>query len=257
MRYLARRSCCSSSRGAASPGRRPRSRCAPRSPSSAGRPRPRTTRRCATPAGARPDRGRRVDRPAVRARARRAWATSRTRGSAIEKIDDPRRQGLGGGPNVSGRRGAVAGHPQVGQHRRHLDDFLPPEPDHGRRTDQRPDRVPRQGGAQAAGPRRRRRGSTPPAMPGSRRSASSSTATGTCSGSAVRGAAPARTRTAPARATPTRSSTTCNDRRVRHLRGAGRVADELDQVLAVEAAELELVGIQDHPYQRRFFDTLR
>jgi alkanesulfonate monooxygenase SsuD/methylene tetrahydromethanopterin reductase-like flavin-dependent oxidoreductase (luciferase family) len=31
--------------------------------------------------------------------------------------------------------------------------------------------------------------------------------------------------------------------------------DVLDQVLAVERAGLELVGIQDHPYQRRFFDT--
>ena len=30
----------------------------------------------------------------------------------------------------------------------------------------------------------------------------------------------------------------------------------LDQVLAAERAGLELVGIQDHPYQRRFFDTL-
>jgi alkanesulfonate monooxygenase SsuD/methylene tetrahydromethanopterin reductase-like flavin-dependent oxidoreductase (luciferase family) len=30
----------------------------------------------------------------------------------------------------------------------------------------------------------------------------------------------------------------------------------LEQVLAVERAGLELVGIQDHPYQRRFFDTL-
>jgi alkanesulfonate monooxygenase SsuD/methylene tetrahydromethanopterin reductase-like flavin-dependent oxidoreductase (luciferase family) len=29
----------------------------------------------------------------------------------------------------------------------------------------------------------------------------------------------------------------------------------LDQVLAVERAGLELVGIQDHPYQRRFLDT--
>jgi alkanesulfonate monooxygenase SsuD/methylene tetrahydromethanopterin reductase-like flavin-dependent oxidoreductase (luciferase family) len=32
--------------------------------------------------------------------------------------------------------------------------------------------------------------------------------------------------------------------------------DVLAQVRAVEAAGLELVGIQDHPYQRRFFDTL-
>jgi alkanesulfonate monooxygenase SsuD/methylene tetrahydromethanopterin reductase-like flavin-dependent oxidoreductase (luciferase family) len=31
--------------------------------------------------------------------------------------------------------------------------------------------------------------------------------------------------------------------------------DVLEQVLAVERAELELVGIQDHPYQRRFFET--
>ena len=30
----------------------------------------------------------------------------------------------------------------------------------------------------------------------------------------------------------------------------------LDQVLAVERAGLEFVGIQDHPYQRRFFDTM-
>jgi alkanesulfonate monooxygenase SsuD/methylene tetrahydromethanopterin reductase-like flavin-dependent oxidoreductase (luciferase family) len=30
----------------------------------------------------------------------------------------------------------------------------------------------------------------------------------------------------------------------------------LEQVLAAERAGLELVGIQDHPYQRRFFDTL-
>ena len=30
----------------------------------------------------------------------------------------------------------------------------------------------------------------------------------------------------------------------------------LEQVLAVERAGLDLVGIQDHPYQRRFFDTL-
>ena len=29
----------------------------------------------------------------------------------------------------------------------------------------------------------------------------------------------------------------------------------LDQVLAVERAGLDLVGIQDHPYQRRFFET--
>jgi len=29
----------------------------------------------------------------------------------------------------------------------------------------------------------------------------------------------------------------------------------LEQVLAVERSGLELVGIQDHPYQRRFFDT--
>ena len=29
----------------------------------------------------------------------------------------------------------------------------------------------------------------------------------------------------------------------------------LDQVLAVERAGLDLVGIQDHPYQRRFLDT--
>jgi alkanesulfonate monooxygenase SsuD/methylene tetrahydromethanopterin reductase-like flavin-dependent oxidoreductase (luciferase family) len=32
-------------------------------------------------------------------------------------------------------------------------------------------------------------------------------------------------------------------------------AATLEQVLAVERAGLELVGIQDHPYQRRFFDT--
>jgi alkanesulfonate monooxygenase SsuD/methylene tetrahydromethanopterin reductase-like flavin-dependent oxidoreductase (luciferase family) len=32
--------------------------------------------------------------------------------------------------------------------------------------------------------------------------------------------------------------------------------DVLAQVRAVEDAGLELVGIQDHPYQRRFFDTL-
>jgi alkanesulfonate monooxygenase SsuD/methylene tetrahydromethanopterin reductase-like flavin-dependent oxidoreductase (luciferase family) len=31
--------------------------------------------------------------------------------------------------------------------------------------------------------------------------------------------------------------------------------DVLEQVLAAERAGLELVGIQDHPYQRRFFDT--
>ena len=31
--------------------------------------------------------------------------------------------------------------------------------------------------------------------------------------------------------------------------------DVLGQVLAVERAGLDLVGIQDHPYQRRFFDT--
>ena len=31
--------------------------------------------------------------------------------------------------------------------------------------------------------------------------------------------------------------------------------DVLEQVLAVERAGLDLVGIQDHPYQRRFFDT--
>jgi alkanesulfonate monooxygenase SsuD/methylene tetrahydromethanopterin reductase-like flavin-dependent oxidoreductase (luciferase family) len=31
--------------------------------------------------------------------------------------------------------------------------------------------------------------------------------------------------------------------------------DVLEQVLAVEQAGLDLVGIQDHPYQRRFFDT--
>jgi alkanesulfonate monooxygenase SsuD/methylene tetrahydromethanopterin reductase-like flavin-dependent oxidoreductase (luciferase family) len=31
--------------------------------------------------------------------------------------------------------------------------------------------------------------------------------------------------------------------------------DVLEQVLAVERAGLELVGIQDHPYQRRFFET--
>ena len=30
----------------------------------------------------------------------------------------------------------------------------------------------------------------------------------------------------------------------------------LDRVLAVERAGLDLVGIQDHPYQRRFFDTM-
>jgi hypothetical protein len=29
----------------------------------------------------------------------------------------------------------------------------------------------------------------------------------------------------------------------------------VEQVLAVERAGLDLVGIQDHPYQRRFFDT--
>ena len=29
----------------------------------------------------------------------------------------------------------------------------------------------------------------------------------------------------------------------------------LEQVLAVERSGLDLVGIQDHPYQRRFFDT--
>jgi alkanesulfonate monooxygenase SsuD/methylene tetrahydromethanopterin reductase-like flavin-dependent oxidoreductase (luciferase family) len=29
----------------------------------------------------------------------------------------------------------------------------------------------------------------------------------------------------------------------------------VEQVLAVERSGLELVGIQDHPYQRRFFDT--
>jgi alkanesulfonate monooxygenase SsuD/methylene tetrahydromethanopterin reductase-like flavin-dependent oxidoreductase (luciferase family) len=32
--------------------------------------------------------------------------------------------------------------------------------------------------------------------------------------------------------------------------------DVLGQVQAVERAGLELVGIQDHPYQRRFFDTI-
>jgi alkanesulfonate monooxygenase SsuD/methylene tetrahydromethanopterin reductase-like flavin-dependent oxidoreductase (luciferase family) len=32
--------------------------------------------------------------------------------------------------------------------------------------------------------------------------------------------------------------------------------DVLEQVQAVERAGLDLVGIQDHPYQRRFFDTL-
>jgi alkanesulfonate monooxygenase SsuD/methylene tetrahydromethanopterin reductase-like flavin-dependent oxidoreductase (luciferase family) len=31
--------------------------------------------------------------------------------------------------------------------------------------------------------------------------------------------------------------------------------DVVEQVAAVEAAGLDLVGIQDHPYQRRFFDT--
>jgi alkanesulfonate monooxygenase SsuD/methylene tetrahydromethanopterin reductase-like flavin-dependent oxidoreductase (luciferase family) len=32
--------------------------------------------------------------------------------------------------------------------------------------------------------------------------------------------------------------------------------DVVEQVAAVEAAGLDLVGIQDHPYQRRFFDTM-
>jgi alkanesulfonate monooxygenase SsuD/methylene tetrahydromethanopterin reductase-like flavin-dependent oxidoreductase (luciferase family) len=32
-------------------------------------------------------------------------------------------------------------------------------------------------------------------------------------------------------------------------------ADVLGQVMAVERAGLDLVGIQDHPYQRRFYDT--
>ena len=32
--------------------------------------------------------------------------------------------------------------------------------------------------------------------------------------------------------------------------------DVVEQVAAVERAGLDLVGIQDHPYQRRFFDTL-
>jgi alkanesulfonate monooxygenase SsuD/methylene tetrahydromethanopterin reductase-like flavin-dependent oxidoreductase (luciferase family) len=36
---------------------------------------------------------------------------------------------------------------------------------------------------------------------------------------------------------------------------AGRCEDVLDQALAAEAAGLDLVGIQDHPYQRRFLDT--
>ena len=31
--------------------------------------------------------------------------------------------------------------------------------------------------------------------------------------------------------------------------------DVVEQVAAVERAGLDLVGIQDHPYQRRFFDT--
>ncbi len=33
------------------------------------------------------------------------------------------------------------------------------------------------------------------------------------------------------------------------------VKGTVDQILAADAAELDLVGIQDHPYQRRFFDT--
>jgi alkanesulfonate monooxygenase SsuD/methylene tetrahydromethanopterin reductase-like flavin-dependent oxidoreductase (luciferase family) len=36
---------------------------------------------------------------------------------------------------------------------------------------------------------------------------------------------------------------------------AGRRGDVLAQTLAAEAAGLDLVGIQDHPYQRRFLDT--
>jgi alkanesulfonate monooxygenase SsuD/methylene tetrahydromethanopterin reductase-like flavin-dependent oxidoreductase (luciferase family) len=36
---------------------------------------------------------------------------------------------------------------------------------------------------------------------------------------------------------------------------ADRREDVLDQALAAEAAGLDLVGIQDHPYQRRFLDT--
>jgi alkanesulfonate monooxygenase SsuD/methylene tetrahydromethanopterin reductase-like flavin-dependent oxidoreductase (luciferase family) len=36
---------------------------------------------------------------------------------------------------------------------------------------------------------------------------------------------------------------------------AGRRDDVLAQTLAAEAAGLDLVGIQDHPYQRRFLDT--
>jgi alkanesulfonate monooxygenase SsuD/methylene tetrahydromethanopterin reductase-like flavin-dependent oxidoreductase (luciferase family) len=36
---------------------------------------------------------------------------------------------------------------------------------------------------------------------------------------------------------------------------ASRRKDVLDQALAAEAAGLDLVGIQDHPYQRRFLDT--
>jgi alkanesulfonate monooxygenase SsuD/methylene tetrahydromethanopterin reductase-like flavin-dependent oxidoreductase (luciferase family) len=36
---------------------------------------------------------------------------------------------------------------------------------------------------------------------------------------------------------------------------AGRRDDVIAQTLAAEAAGLDLVGIQDHPYQRRFLDT--
>ena len=36
---------------------------------------------------------------------------------------------------------------------------------------------------------------------------------------------------------------------------AGRREDVIAQTLAAEAASLDLVGIQDHPYQRRFLDT--
>jgi alkanesulfonate monooxygenase SsuD/methylene tetrahydromethanopterin reductase-like flavin-dependent oxidoreductase (luciferase family) len=36
---------------------------------------------------------------------------------------------------------------------------------------------------------------------------------------------------------------------------AARLDDVLAQTIAAEDAGLDLVGIQDHPYQRRFLDT--
>ena len=140
-----------------------------------------------------------------------------------------------------------------------LTGYLSRETGHGRRADQRLHRGPREGGARAARPRRHRararRGRARPAR-GDPRRARPLLGPAAPAPRAARGRP--RTPRAPARATPTPSSTTCSDRRARRVRrprrvGPGRRARPGRR--ASSAAGSSWSGIQDHPYNRRHLDT--